>query len=124
MPQASSVVEVDLSSIAKRIEDSREAWQQRGLEPSFTPFFGAALLAAIRRVPRANAAFDADGRGIRRHLAVHLGLSLSSQDGGSACHGVVRDADTLNVLGLALEIRNLRALSETQAGAETLLQST
>ncbi len=108
LPQASSVVEVDLSRAARRLEADREAWQLRGIAPSFTPFFAEALLAALRQVPQANAAFDAEARGIRRHPAVHLGLSLAGAD-GSACHGVVRDADTRNVLGLAMEIAVLRS---------------
>jgi pyruvate/2-oxoglutarate dehydrogenase complex dihydrolipoamide acyltransferase (E2) component len=41
--------------------------------------------------------------------AVHLGLSVLSADGSSARHGVIRDADTRNLLGLAMETQVLRA---------------
>src|SRR6266571_1458209 len=58
MPQAASIVEVDLSRVERRITESRDAWLQRSVEPSFTPFFAEALLAALRQVPQANAAFD------------------------------------------------------------------
>jgi pyruvate/2-oxoglutarate dehydrogenase complex dihydrolipoamide acyltransferase (E2) component len=57
-------------------------------------------------VPHANAAFSADG--IRQHPAVHLSMSLSSKDGRRAVHGLVRDADTRNVLGLAVELERIR----------------
>jgi len=122
VPQASSVVEVDVSRVAKRIEERREAWQQRGIEPSFTPFFAAALLAAIRTVSQANAAFDAEARGIRRYPAVHLGLSLTSTDAASPRHGVVRNADTLNVLGLAMEIQAARSAADP--GPDALIEAT
>ena len=56
LPQASSVVEVDVSRVAQRIAERRDAWQQRGLEPTFTPFLAAALLLAIRNLPQVNAA--------------------------------------------------------------------
>jgi 2-oxoisovalerate dehydrogenase E1 component beta subunit len=115
LPQASSVVEIDLSRVARRLEADREAWQLRGIEPSFTPFFAEALLAALRQVPQANAAFDAEARGIRRYPAVHLGLSVASVDGSSACHRVVRDADTRNVLGLAMEIGAARSAGNVDA---------
>jgi 2-oxoisovalerate dehydrogenase E2 component (dihydrolipoyl transacylase) len=109
VPQASSVIEVDLSRVAKRLDDSRSAWQERGLVPSYTPFFAEALLAALRAVPQANAAFDAEAAAIRRHRAVHLGLSVASSDGSAARHAVITDADTRNVLGLAMEVDTVRA---------------
>jgi 2-oxoisovalerate dehydrogenase E2 component (dihydrolipoyl transacylase) len=115
LPQASSVIEIDLSRVARRLDADRGAWQLRGVEPSFPPFFAEALLVALRQVPQANAAFDAEARGIRRYPAVHLGLSIASADGSSACHGVVRDADTRNLLGLAMEIAAIRSANQPQS---------
>jgi 2-oxoisovalerate dehydrogenase E1 component beta subunit len=115
LPQASSVIEIDLSRVARRLDADGEAWQLRGIEPSFTPFFAEALLAALRQVPQANAAFDAEVRGIRRYPAVHVGLSIASADGSSACHGVVRDADTRNLLGLAMEIAAVRSANSQRS---------
>jgi 2-oxoisovalerate dehydrogenase E1 component beta subunit len=112
IPQAASIVEVDLSRVARRMQEIREAWQLRGIEPSFTPFFAEALLAALRQVPQANAAFDAAARGIRRYPAVHVGLSLANVAGMSACYRVVRDADTRNLLGLAMEIDAARTAGD------------
>src|SRR6266568_2729301 len=42
-PQAASVIEIDLTRVAKHLDDSRDAWLQRGIEPSFTPFLADAL---------------------------------------------------------------------------------
>src|SRR5260370_20677360 len=94
VPQAASVVEVDLSPVARRLEADRAAWLQRGIEPSFTPYFAAALLAAVRQVPQANAAFDAEARGIRRYPAVHLGLSLATAHATPSCPAGVSQAAT------------------------------
>jgi pyruvate/2-oxoglutarate/acetoin dehydrogenase E1 component len=109
IPQAASVIEVDLSRAVGRLEAEREAWVQRGLNPSLTPFFAEALLAAVREVPQANAAFDAERRAIRHYSAVHLALSVADADATTARYGVVRDADTRNVLGLAMEIEAVRS---------------
>src|SRR5436305_1622845 len=68
-PQAASVVEIDLTRVAQRIERDRATWAQRQVEPSTTAFFAEALLAALSKVPQANAAFAGDG--IQRHTAVH-----------------------------------------------------
>ena len=109
IPQAASIVEVDLSGVTLRLEDGREAWLKRGVEPSFTAFFAEALLLALREVAQANTAFDAEAHAIRRHPAVHLALSAASADGAGARHGVIRDADTRNALGLAMEIERIRS---------------
>src|SRR5207248_2362400 len=108
IPQASSVIEIDLTKIEKRFEHDRPAFQQRGIEPTFTPYVAEALLAAVREVPRANAAFDPAAPGIRRYTAVHLGVSIVSADDASARFGVIRDADTKNALGLAVDLETIR----------------
>ena len=113
VPQASSVVEVDLSRVLQRIERDRMAWAARQVEPETTTYFAEALLAALRKAPQANAAFV--GNGIRRNPAVHLGLSVLAVDGTGARHGIVRDADTRNVLGLAVEARTVRERGSTEA---------
>jgi 2-oxoisovalerate dehydrogenase E1 component beta subunit len=119
IPQASSVVEIDVSSVARRLDESRQPYAQRGLEPTYTAYFAEALLGAIRQVPQANAAFTPEG--IRRYAAVHLGVSVT--DGQRARHGVIRDADTRNVMGLAVEIEAIRShgSSEPEALAEATL---
>lgn len=108
IPQASSVVEVDLTRVADRMRTTREVWVQRGVEPSYTAYFAEALLAALRDVPQANAAFDADAAAIQRHPAVHLGLSIVDTACQVPRHAVLRDADTRNVIGLALAIAQQR----------------
>ena len=119
IPQAASVVEVDLSKLSRRMARSGEQWQQRGLRPTFTPFFAEALVLALREVPQANAAFDAQAGGIRRHPGVHLAISLVNADGSGPAHGVVRDADTRNALGLGVDIEALRLSGSADASRLT-----
>jgi 2-oxoisovalerate dehydrogenase E1 component subunit beta len=107
IPQAASVVEVDLTHTDLRLDASRAAWLERGTSATFTVYIAEALIAALRDVPQANAAFSTEG--IRQHPAVHLGVSLATADGNAACHGIIRDADTLNALGLAIELERIRA---------------
>jgi 2-oxoisovalerate dehydrogenase E2 component (dihydrolipoyl transacylase) len=113
VPQAASVIEIDLSHIVQRLEAVREPWSQRGLVPTTTPFMAEALLAALRSHPAANAAFDPAASAIRRFPAVHLGLSVRGDADGTARHGVIRDADTRNLLGLALEIQAIASSAGT-----------
>jgi pyruvate/2-oxoglutarate dehydrogenase complex dihydrolipoamide acyltransferase (E2) component len=118
-PQASSVVEIDLSHAVYSMQHAAHGMQARGVAPSVTHLVAEALVTAVKHVPQANAAWTADG--IRRYPAVHLGLSLTTAD-GQPCHGVVRDADTRNLLGLALDIEAIRAAG--QADPAVLEQAT
>ena len=120
IPQASSVIEIDLTHTAERLASSGDAWRERGVDPTFTPWFAEALVLALKEAPQANAAFEQSG--IRRHAAVHLGLSLANPDGHSARHGVIRDADTRNALGLAMELEVIRVNGSTDT--QVLTQAT
>src|SRR5207244_11080224 len=46
-----------------------------------------------------------------------LGLSVASTDGRRARYGVIRDADTRNVVGLAVEIEAIRNNGSTEPDA-------
>ena len=108
VPQAASLVEVDLSQVARRIEEVGAVWAERGIRADYTPFFLEALIAAVAATPQANAAWDDVARGARRFHALHLGVSVLGSDGETARHAVIRDADTRNLLGLAIEVRAAR----------------
>ncbi len=112
VPQAASVVEVDLSRVAAHMEANRVAWAERGVEAPYTGYFLLALVAAIEATKRGNASFDAEGQGVRRYGAVHVALSVAGL-GGGARHGVIDNADTRNLLGLAMEAHAVRELGET-----------
>ena len=120
IPQAASVVEIDLTHVLRRGEASREEWRQRGIEATTTPYLAEALVTALRAVPRANAAFDAQG--IHEYPDVRLGLTLKAVDGSAARHGVITDADTRNALGLALEAQ--RIATDGAAAPEALASAT
>jgi pyruvate/2-oxoglutarate dehydrogenase complex dihydrolipoamide acyltransferase (E2) component len=111
IPQASSVIEIDLTHTTTRMQTSADAWRQRGIEPTYTPWFAEALVHALNAAPQANAAFGEDG--IRRHAAVHLGVSLVGADGHRARHGVIRDADTRSSLGLGMELATIASTGST-----------
>jgi 2-oxoisovalerate dehydrogenase E1 component beta subunit len=116
-PQAASVVEVDLSQVSTHVARVQPTWIERRVEPTLSAYFAEALLAALRKVPHANASFDGAASGIRRHSAVHLGLSVLGADGSTARHGVVRDADTRNLLGLAMAAHDVHATGSPNADA-------
>ena len=116
VPQAASVVEIDLSRVTRHLDLVRAPWLERGIEPDLTANFAEALLSALRQVPLANAGFDSGANAIQRYPAVHLGLSVVGAD-GAARHGLIRDADTRNLLGLAMEVGAVRHSGSLDASA-------
>lgn len=120
VPQAASVIEVELTHVTQRLADSAAEWAARGVIPGTTAFFADAFVAALRALPRANAAFD--GQAIRHHPAVHLGVGVLAADGSGARYGVIHDADTRNVLGLAVELAGIATDGSTSA--EVLAEAT
>lgn len=116
VPQAASVVEVDLSSVVQAMERARDTWQTRGLHPHhlYAGFFARALAVGVQEAPRVNAAYDEAAGVIRRFHALSLGLSVRGADARVAArHALVPDADTRTVLGLAIEAQRTE-----DAGAE------
>lgn len=122
-PQAASVIEIELSRVVQHLEQVRPAWAERQVEPSLTAYFAEALLSAVKKVPRANASFDAEGHGMRIHPHLHIGLGYGVMDGARAGQGLIRDADTRNLLGLAMETQAIRAqpASASEAAPEATI---
>jgi 2-oxoisovalerate dehydrogenase E2 component (dihydrolipoyl transacylase) len=107
--------------VARRIEQTRAAGGERGVVADYAPYFAHALAAAVAATPQVNAAFDAQAPGIRRFSSLHLGVSVADRQGRGR-YAVIRDADTRNALGLALELT--RAREEGSPNAATLAEAT
>jgi 2-oxoisovalerate dehydrogenase E2 component (dihydrolipoyl transacylase) len=76
-------------------------------QPKLTllPFLITALSKALPRFPQINARFDDDAGIVRRYRAVHLGMATQTPNG--LIVPVIRNADSLDVWGLATEIARL-----------------
>jgi pyruvate/2-oxoglutarate dehydrogenase complex dihydrolipoamide acyltransferase (E2) component len=109
-PQATSIVEVDMTNIVAWQEQQRAAIEARErVSIDHVPFVLRAALAGLRQFPLLNAAWAGDQIISKRDI--HLGLSVATDDGWVT--PVIRHAAELNVLGLARAIADLtqRALA-------------
>jgi len=101
--QLTSVVEADLTRIAAlraRYKSSFEA--REGVKLSFMPFLAKATIEALKQFPVINASIDQDAGTVTYHGAIHLGIAVDTERG--LLVPVVRDADNLNLAGLARKI--------------------
>ena len=110
--QLTTVVEVDLTRIARLRQRSKTAFEAReGVKLSFLPFLAKATIEALKAHPKLNASIDMDKGEITYYDAEHLGVAVDTERG--LLVPVVRDAGDLNIAGLARKIADLAERTRT-----------
>ena len=97
IPQASSIVEVDLSRVMVYQEAHKEAFRSRGAALSVTSFMLQAAADALVALPEVNSAFQGDR--IRRYGSADILLEVA--DGDVLKRGIIAQAETRNLRGMA-----------------------
>jgi 2-oxoglutarate dehydrogenase E2 component (dihydrolipoamide succinyltransferase) len=104
--QLTTVVEVDVSAIARLRQKAKTAFEAReGVKLSFLPFFAKAAVEALKAHPKLNATIDMDKGEVTYFDAEHLGVAVDTERG--LLVPVIRDAGDLNIAGLARKIADL-----------------
>ena len=99
--QLTTVVEVDVTNVARVREERKNAFLARtGVPVSYLPFFARAAVTALAGHPRINARIDRDDIVYASHI--NLGIAVDSDRGLFV--PVIRDAVDLNIEGLAKAI--------------------
>ncbi|MCW8869225.1 MAG: 2-oxo acid dehydrogenase subunit E2 [Proteobacteria bacterium] len=78
-PHVTAVFDVDLSRIIQHRQQHKKAFEQRGSKLTFTAYFIAATVAAIRQQPKINARFHDDGLEIFNHMNIGIGTALGDE---------------------------------------------
>ena len=104
IPFAWSLVEVDVTDLAKWREREKAAFKAReGVNLTFVPIVVSAVAAALREVPIVNSVWAGDH--IIQRRRVNVGIAVDSDEG--LIVPVVRDADRLSLSGLATALAGL-----------------
>jgi 2-oxoglutarate dehydrogenase E2 component (dihydrolipoamide succinyltransferase) len=110
--QLTTVVEVDVTKIARLRERAKAAFEAReGVKLSFLPFFAVATVEALKAHPALNASIDTEAKTITYHGAEHLGIAVDTERGLLA--PVIHNAGDLNLAGLARKIADLAERTRT-----------
>ncbi|MBV8301931.1 MAG: 2-oxo acid dehydrogenase subunit E2 [Candidatus Dormibacteraeota bacterium] len=124
-PHAYCMFEVDMSAVfAARAKAKAEFEQRYGVNLTFLPFVARAVCEGLRRHPTLNATWTDEGIVLKRDI--HLGIAVALED--KLVVPVVRNADRLNIAGLATTMselgerarQNRLKLDEIQGGTFTL----
>jgi 2-oxoglutarate dehydrogenase E2 component (dihydrolipoamide succinyltransferase) len=105
--QLTSAVEVDMTGVMRLRQRAKDAFKQReGVSLSPLPFCILALIAAVKQYPNVNSAMDEDGN-LHLYKDVHLGVAVDTPKGLFV--PVIKNADSLNLAGLAKAIADVAA---------------
>lgn len=112
IPQVTTSLEVDMSDITAWRSAHKDSFEQKyGAKLTYNPFFALAIIAALRdpENERMNGAFADDALTIKRY--VNLGLAVDSP--GGLMVPVLRDADAMGFVELALGLADLADRART-----------
>ncbi|MGW0214700.1 2-oxoglutarate dehydrogenase, E2 component, dihydrolipoamide succinyltransferase [Micromonospora chokoriensis] len=112
MAQLTTVVEVDVTRIAKLRAQAKDSFVQRhGVKLSFLPFFALAAIEALQTYPIVNARMDLEGGTITFPEAEHLGIAVDTERG--LLTPVIHNAGDLNLGGIAKRVADLAERTRT-----------
>ncbi len=105
-----TVWEADLTQVMKARKAMKAEYEGRGVNLTLTAFFVQATIEALRAYPIMNAAFD--GEKIVYRGNVNVGIASALEDG--LIVPVLKQADGLNLMGVARGINDLAARSKAK----------
>lgn len=104
-PHVTSVVEADVTNLVAWRERVKDEFQKKyNQKLTFMPVFTEAVAKALRDFPMVNSSVNGDKIILRKHVNVGIAVSLQS---GNLIVPVVKNADMLNLAGLASNINGL-----------------
>jgi 2-oxoisovalerate dehydrogenase E2 component (dihydrolipoyl transacylase) len=117
IPHAWTLVEVDMTGLAALREKEKAAFAGReGVKLTYLPFIVKAAVEALKEQPVLNSTWDGDRIVLRKQVNVGIAVDLEE---GALVVPVIRDADELNIVGLARRIDDVvKRARNKQLGTE------
>ena len=100
-PHVTTVFEADMSAVIAHRERHREDFQRRGAELTFTAYFLAASVDALREVPEANSRWMPDA--LHVYETMHIGVA-TAVDGKGLIVPVLRNVQSMDLFAIAREL--------------------
>ncbi|HET8573005.1 MAG TPA: dihydrolipoamide acetyltransferase family protein [Edaphocola sp.] len=125
-PHVTSFTEADVTNLVKWREKNKKAFQEKyGDKITFTPIFIEAIANCIRQFPMINVSVEGTTIIVKKDINIGMATALPS---GNLIVPVIKNADTMNLLGLSKEVNRLAnnarnnklKADDTQGGTFTL----
>ena len=108
-PHVTTVFEVDFSAISAHRQAHKGTFARDGARLTFTAYIIAAIVRALKQHPMVNSSWSDQGIVLKREI--NIGMAAATPQG--LIVPVVKDADSLNLLGLARTINDLAERART-----------
>ncbi|RST30924.1 dihydrolipoamide succinyltransferase [Sphingomonas ginkgonis] len=105
-PHVTAVFEADFSRIVAHRAANRRAFEEQGVALTYTAYFVAAAVAAMKAAPAVNSRWHADH--LELFADVNIGIGTALGDKGLIVP-VVHGADRLSLLGIAARLQDVTA---------------
>ena len=104
-------LEVDVTELVHWREKHKDNFEKReGIKITYLPIIAEAIAKALKEFPIVNASVD--GNNIILHKAINIGLAVALPN-GNLIVPVIKNADQLNLSGLALEMNTMAQKART-----------
>ena len=103
-PHVLTVMEADMSRVAKHRSANKEIFARDGVNLTFTAYFMLAIVAGLKAYPKVNSSWADDG--ILLHKNINLGMATSLDEEGLIVP-VIKGADNLSLLAMARTVNDL-----------------
>jgi 2-oxoglutarate dehydrogenase E2 component (dihydrolipoamide succinyltransferase) len=104
-PHVTSFSEADVTNLVMWRENVKKDFEKReGTKITFTPLFVEAVVRCIKKFPLINSSLDGDRIIVKKDINIGMATALP---GGNLIVPVIRNADQLNLVGLAKQVNNL-----------------
>lgn len=101
--QLTQVIEVDMTQVVKLRKANKEAFQSKhGSKLTYLPFFGKAVVEALKQHPKVNAQYDLESQQITYFDHEHLAIAVDTPRG--LLVPVIKDAGDLSIAGISKSI--------------------
>ena len=103
-PHVLTVMEADMSKVAKHRSANKEIFARDGVNLTFTAYFMMAIVAGLKKYPMVNSSWSDEG--VLVHKAVNIGMATSLGEEGLIVP-VIKGADNLSLLAMARSVNDL-----------------
>jgi 2-oxoglutarate dehydrogenase E2 component (dihydrolipoamide succinyltransferase) len=110
-PHVTSFTEADVSNLVMWREKVKKEFEKReGTKITFTPLFIEAIVRCIKKFPLINSSLDGDKIIIKKDINIGMATALQN---GNLIVPVIKNADQLNLVGLAKQVNSLAENART-----------
>jgi 2-oxoglutarate dehydrogenase E2 component (dihydrolipoamide succinyltransferase) len=110
-PHVLTVMEADMSRVAKHRAANKSAFERDGVNLTFTAYFMMAIVAGLKAYPQTNSSWTDEG--LLVHKNVNLGMAVSLGEDGLIVP-VIKKAEDLSLLAMARAVNDLANRARTK----------